>query len=303
MARVHRLQHVEDLGTYKILTFGLDGQVLKARLQEDQPVPREQVYLSFPAPEGPREARGAEEASRRVSDAHRLLDLPISVGIAPTKTLAKMGSKHNKPRGICILEQDAIQRFLRKKAIDDVPGFGSRLTPKLQSLGFETAADVANAPPSQIKAYLGKTGVELQTELNGIPVYPIITEPDPPKSISRCRSFRGTSDRNFLWAHIITHLQKCSTKLRRNTQECAGLGVWLRSGYEKKFYAERKFGRYISEEMLLLPFAREAFEEICHGERSRTMTQSIMPPSPSQSSQEQKPSRHCQAQQTPFVHW
>ncbi|MDN5597677.1 MAG: TOBE domain-containing protein, partial [Pseudomonas sp.] len=41
--------HVEDLGTYKILTFDLDGQVLKARLQEDQPVPHEQVYLSFPA--------------------------------------------------------------------------------------------------------------------------------------------------------------------------------------------------------------------------------------------------------------
>ncbi|MDH0625626.1 ABC transporter ATP-binding protein [Pseudomonas chengduensis] len=44
-----RVLHVEDLGTYKILTFDLDGQVLKVRLQEDQPVPREQVYLSFPA--------------------------------------------------------------------------------------------------------------------------------------------------------------------------------------------------------------------------------------------------------------
>lgn len=44
-----RVLHVEDLGTYKILTFDLDGQVLKVRMQEDQPVPREQVYLSFPA--------------------------------------------------------------------------------------------------------------------------------------------------------------------------------------------------------------------------------------------------------------
>ena len=39
-----RVLHVEDLGTYKILTFDLDGQVLKARLQEDQPVPHEQAY-------------------------------------------------------------------------------------------------------------------------------------------------------------------------------------------------------------------------------------------------------------------
>ncbi|MDH1263669.1 ABC transporter ATP-binding protein [Pseudomonas sp. GD03944] len=43
------VQHVEDLGTYKILTLTLDGQVLKVRLQEDQPVPQQQVYLSFPA--------------------------------------------------------------------------------------------------------------------------------------------------------------------------------------------------------------------------------------------------------------
>ena len=41
--------HVEDLGTYKILTLTLDGQSLKVRLQEDQPVPQQQVYLSFPA--------------------------------------------------------------------------------------------------------------------------------------------------------------------------------------------------------------------------------------------------------------
>ena len=43
------VQHVEDLGTYKILTLNLDGQQLKVRLQEDQPVPQHKVYLSFPA--------------------------------------------------------------------------------------------------------------------------------------------------------------------------------------------------------------------------------------------------------------
>ncbi len=43
------VQHVEDLGTYKILTLNLDGQQLKVRLQEDQPVPQQKVYLSFPA--------------------------------------------------------------------------------------------------------------------------------------------------------------------------------------------------------------------------------------------------------------
>ncbi|OGB50226.1 MAG: ABC transporter ATP-binding protein [Burkholderiales bacterium RIFCSPLOWO2_12_67_14] len=48
-ARCGEVVHLEDLGTYKILTLRLDGQLLKVRLQEDQPVPQQQVYLSFPA--------------------------------------------------------------------------------------------------------------------------------------------------------------------------------------------------------------------------------------------------------------
>jgi len=199
--------------------------------------------------------------------AHRLLALPISIGIAPTKTLAKMASKHKKPKGIFIIERKDIQAFLDEKLLEDIPGIGRRLTPKLQAQGFATAADLANTPQADIKRLLGKIGIELQAELQGIPVYEIVTEPNPPKSISRCRSFLPNADPNFLYAQIATHLQRCSSKLRRYEMECGGLSVWLRTLEGRYLASEKKFGRCICEEALLLPYAKEAFGEIL---RART---------------------------------
>jgi nucleotidyltransferase/DNA polymerase involved in DNA repair len=230
-------------------------------------------------------------AQRIQNDARRLLDLSVSVGIAPSKTLAKMASKHNKPMGICIIEKEDIVAFLREKPIDAISGIGYRLTPKMQKRGYHTALHFAQADPMIVQKTLGKIGLELQQEVRGIPVYAVVTESDPPKSISRCRSFKRTDDKDFLYAQLVMHLQKCSTKLRRYGFECGRIGVWLYGvgtaetlkpiGFEhsyrsRRVCAERIIGRHVSEEALLLPFMRNAFEEIvaCHAERSRSATRS-----------------------------
>jgi len=204
------------------------------------------------------------------SEAGRFLDLPISIGIAPTKTLAKMGSKHRKPKGICIIEEKDIDAFLAKKDVGSIPGIGWKSTPKMKQIGFLTAFDFAHADSFIIERVLGKTGLELQKELCGEAVYAVITDPPPPKSISRCRSFRATGDTTFLYAQVMTHLQRCSAKLRRNELECARVGIWVRGAdYKNGASAERSMGRHVAEEALLLPFVKEAFEEMLrHAERS-----------------------------------
>ena len=129
--------------------------------------------------------------------------------------------------------------------------------------GLYTALDFYHADPFMIENSLGKIGIDLQKEIQGEPVYAIITDPGPPKSISRCRSFRGTSDATFLYSQVMTHLQRCSSKLRRHGLECARIGIWVRGAdYKSGASAERSIGRHISEEILLLPFVKEAFEEI-----------------------------------------
>src|SRR3989344_1940765 len=197
------------------------------------------------------------------SESDRFLDLPISIGIAPTKTLAKMGSKHRKPKGICIIEEKDREAFLGEKDISSIPGIGWKSTPKMKKLGFLTAFDFAHADPLIIEKVLGKTGLELPRENRGEAIYKVITNPTPPKSISRCRSFRGTNDRNFLYSQVMTHLQRCSSKLRRHELECARIGIWFRGAdYKSGASAERSIGRYVAEESLLMPSVREMFEEL-----------------------------------------
>lgn len=217
-----------------------------------------------------------EDLAKQIqSSAHTLLDLPVSVGIAPSKTLAKMASKHNKPKGICVIKKEDIMNFLKEKPIDAISGIGYRLTPKMQNLGYHTAFQFAKADRMIVQKILGKTGLDLQAEIQGIPIYHVVTEPDPPKSISRCRSFKRTDNKNFLYAQLTTHLQRCSAKLRMHGFECGRIGIWLykaesilseplgfqNSSMSRRVYAERIIGRYVCEEALLLPCMKDAFDE------------------------------------------
>jgi hypothetical protein len=132
------------------------------------------------------------------------LGLPVSIGIAATKTLAKMASKRNKPRGVCVVLEKNREAFLSALPINAIPGIGPRLSSRL------------SAYRSSLTAHR--------------------TEPDPPKSISRCRSFLPSRDNNFLFSQLLTHLSYCVCKLRREELECSRVSVWLGTRYPRKRY-------------------------------------------------------------------
>ena len=98
--------------------------------------------------------------------------IPVSVGIAPTKTLAKIASKLCKqyPRlkgGCYMYRPQDIEKVLRKYRIDDVWGIGRRSTPKLKSRGIYTAYEFIQMPERIVKSMLGITGVRTWKELQG----------------------------------------------------------------------------------------------------------------------------------------
>lgn len=111
-------------------------------------------------------------AKRISSECRRQTSIPVSVGIAPTKTLAKIASKlckqYPKLRGGCYMyrPQD-IEKVLRKFPVEDVWGIGRRSVQKLHSLGIRTAYDFVQFPEAAVNKLMGVTGLRTWKELRG----------------------------------------------------------------------------------------------------------------------------------------
>lgn len=156
--------------------------------------------------------------------------LSVSVGVAPSKLLAKMAGEYRKPAGVTALHgDDEIRRFLQDRAAAAIPGIGRQRGVKTDALGWVTAWDVATAPAPDIIRICGRPGIEMQRELLGERVYPVAEDTRPPKSISRCRTFKTTTDPKLLKAHMLKHLEYCTLKMRRENLGATDLSVWIRT--------------------------------------------------------------------------
>jgi len=154
--------------------------------------------------------------------------LSVSIGIAPSKLLAKLSGEYKKPAGVTVVKKRNIEKFLQDRPVAAICGIGQRRAQVAQTHGWRTAWDMAIADTALIQELFGKPGLEMQRELLGEQVSSVSTEQRPPKSISRCRSFRATTDRSLLRAHTLKHLEYCTMKMRRWNLGCTDVSVWIR---------------------------------------------------------------------------
>ena len=112
--------------------------------------------------------------------------LKCSIGVGPTKFLAKMGSDYQKPMGLTIIRRRDIEKILYPLPIEDMFGVGKRTAPRLKHIGIKTIGDLANAlnnNDENVINILGKFSSELKDWINGYGSDEIITEYEDPKSI------------------------------------------------------------------------------------------------------------------------
>ena len=124
----------------------------------------------------------------------KMTSIPVSVGIAPTKTLAKIASKLCKkyPRlqGGCYMYRPAdIEKVLRKFPVNDVWGIGRRSFKKLDSLGVRTAWDYAQLPETTVRMLFHLPGYRTWKELRGEPCIDFEDLVEPRQTICVSRSF------------------------------------------------------------------------------------------------------------------
>lgn len=189
-------------------------------------------------------------------------DIGVSIGVAPTKTLAKMAGEERKPRGVTVLKtQSDIDAFLKRRPAAAIPGIGRKREIDVKARGWKTAHDIAYADEFVLKTLFGMGVVELAEEIRGEPVYAVTTETAAPKSVSRARSFPPTDDGGVLWAYAVQHLCYVVLKMRRHGLAARGVSVWLRNdSYDGGDDAALKLPRAFDAEADLIPFARRCFQ-------------------------------------------
>ena len=158
-------------------------------------------------------------------------DIPVSVGIAKTKTLAKIASKFAKHykgyRGVCIIDTDEKRRkALSMSDLADIWGIGPRSFAKLSSLGVTTPLQLADKPGEWVRKHFHKPGYQTWLELNGHPCIDT-SELLRRQTITTSRSFGNMiSSKEDLKASVASFAASCCSTLRGQDSAAGRISVF-----------------------------------------------------------------------------
>ena len=161
--------------------------------------------------------------------------VPVSIGIAPTKTLAKLANKVAKddPRfdGVVILsEPKIIKHFLRSMPVEKIWGIGKRLAARLENIGVKTAYDLTRIDSRLIGDNFNVVLERTVRELKGQSCITLHDFMEPKKQIMVSRSFgRSIRSKNLLSEAISFHASRAAEKLRHEKQKCRLITTFIRS--------------------------------------------------------------------------
>lgn len=193
------------------------------------------------------------------------VDIPVSIGIGKTKTIAKLASDKSKNTSthISLVGKSKLTEVLRHTDIQEVWGIGRKLGVKLCGLGVRTAYDYVMRDDSWIKARFGKNGLAIKSELLGIMVSPISNEIELPKSISDTKSFlEFSSDLQFLKNELSIHIHDVCTRLRKINCKASTIGVILKTKDFRTLYSKVQVAVPINFEFEISKYAFPVLEKM-----------------------------------------
>ncbi len=146
--------------------------------------------------------------------------IPTSIGVAKTKTLAKVANHLAKKSlvhgGVYVLDHEPlIKEYLSLTPVGDLWGIGGRYAKKLAEHKIFTALDLYNCPEYWIKKEMTVVGLRLWYELHGVPCIPLEQTSKPKQNICTSRSFSSLqTDLSVIREAVATHATRCAEKLR-----------------------------------------------------------------------------------------
>jgi DNA polymerase V len=173
-------------------------------------------------------ARGVRETVRRSTG------IPVSIGLAGTKTLAKLANRlaKNSARADGVLDLLTGRRFLpealRQTPVGEVWGIGPALADRCRHKGVVTALDLAEADDEWVKKTLGMIGLRTAMELRGAAVHDFDSSPEPRQSCCCSRTLaEATVDREAVHAAVVEFAATAAAKIRAEGLACGVVQTFL----------------------------------------------------------------------------
>lgn len=167
------------------------------------------------------------------------IGIPVTVGIAPTKTLAKMANRYAKKRfkelGVYYAANDElIDEMLCNTEVGDIWGIGEKYAILLRKNGVQTAKDVTRLPAEWMRTNMSVVGLRMWHELQGMASIEWEYEPKQKKNICTSRSFgKLTNDYAVVKEALCNYAAACALKLRNQKSVCKSIHVFVSTNPHK----------------------------------------------------------------------
>jgi len=192
------------------------------------------------------------------------IDIPVSIGISTSKTLAKLASdKAKMTNGIYTIGTRKILKEMEHTAIEEICGIGKQTMKSLHKKGILKCSQLIELPDSFLKANFGINGVEIKHELLGEVMSPVNPTYKLPKSIQDTAAFGiFTDDYNYIKKELNKHIHIACRKLRKDNGYASEIGVMLRTKDFKIYWAKESLNNSTNFEIEISQIATKLLNEI-----------------------------------------
>jgi len=193
--------------------------------------------------------------------------LTCSIGVAPNKLLAKLGSRLKKPDGLLVIRKEEVEEVLRDLPVSKLNGIGPKLGEALNSIGVFTCGQLGKFPVSVLAKRFGVIGErlhEMGLGLDDSPIVPFDEEEDA-KSISHSVTLEeDTSDPNILRKVLLQLSEKVSRRMRRERFYGRRIAITVRYSDFFTFSKQKTLSKWVNSGNEIFKLASEIFESIPH---------------------------------------
>ncbi len=193
--------------------------------------------------------------------------LTCSIGIAPNKLLAKLGSRLKKPDGLMVIEKEKIQEILEELPVAKLHGIGPKLSETLRSINIFTCGQLGRFPVSFLIKRFGVIGERLHEMGLGLDESPVIPfdEEEDAKSISHSVTLEeDTSDKDLLRKILLQLSEKVSRRMRKEGFYGSRVVLTVRYSDFYTFSKQRTLSRWMNSGNEIFGHSLEIFESIHH---------------------------------------